>query len=67
MKNRYSYETSTDRYPNGYQPKIEYWTYKMNKAIKNLDPSAIEFASAKLMYFVGRQAQVNERVASVYS
>jgi len=42
-------------YPNGYMPKIEYWQYKMNKAIDNLDQRGIEFASQKLNYFIGRQ------------
>ena len=43
------------RYPNGYLPKIEYWQYKMNKAIDSLDQAGIEFASRKLDYFIGRQ------------
>lgn len=43
------------RYPNGYMPKIEYWQYKMNKAIEQGDARGIAFASDKLVYFVGRQ------------
>ena len=46
------------RYPNGYLPKIEYWQYKMNKAIENGDARGIAFASEKLVYFVGRQQAI---------
>ena len=45
----------TSRYPNGYLPKIEYWQYKMNKAIEQGDARGIAFASDRLVYFVGRQ------------
>ena len=43
------------RYPNGYQPKIDYWQYKMNKAIEAGDARGIAYASDRLVYFVGRQ------------
>jgi len=43
------------RYPNGYQPKIDYWQYKMNKAIEQGDARGIAYASDRLVYFVGRQ------------
>jgi len=42
-------------YPNGYMPKIEYWHYKMNKAIDAGDARGIAYASDRLVYFVGRQ------------
>lgn len=56
-----------NRYPNGYMPKIEYWQYKMNKAINNLDQAGIEFASQKLDYFVGRQNAIDSKVMSCFS
>ena len=43
------------RYPNGYLPKIEYWQYKLDKAIKNNDSYAMGFAYGKLEYFMGKQ------------
>ena len=55
-----------NRYPDGYMPKISYWRYKMNKAIENLDPSAIEFAAQRLQYFVNKQAEVNSRLEQLY-
>ena len=36
-------------------PKIEYWQYKMNKAIEQGDARGIAYASDRLVYFVGRQ------------
>jgi len=47
--------TTTSRYPNGYMPKIDYWQYKMNKAIEQGDARGIAYASDRLVYFVGRQ------------
>jgi len=47
-------------YPNGYMPKIEYWQYKMNKAIEQGDARGIAFASDKLVYFVGRQNGISK-------
>jgi len=48
------------RYPDGYQPKIDYWTYKMNKAIQNGDARGIAYASDRLVYFVGRQNEISK-------
>ena len=56
-----------NRYPNGYIPKIEYWEYKMNKAIKSLDANGIEFAAGKLAYFVERENQRIARLETVFS
>ena len=49
-----------NRYRNGFAEKIGYWSYKMNKAIENLDQEGIEFAAQRLAYFVKRQNQLNE-------
>ena len=43
------------KYPNGYQSKIDYYTYKVNKAIENLDNDSLMFFSDKLNYFIDRQ------------
>jgi len=56
-----------NKYPNGYQPKIEYWQYKANKAVANLDVEAARYALQKLEYFLGRQAEVNERLSNLYN
>ena len=43
------------KYENGYIPKIEYWTDKLNEAIEALDEAGIEKCVSKVSYFVGRQ------------
>jgi hypothetical protein len=45
-------------YENGYLPKIEYWQYKLNKAVEALDTEGVTYAASKLNYFIGRQAEV---------
>jgi len=45
-------------YSNGYIPKIEYWQYKVNKAIQEQDWAGVEYSMKKLSYFVGRQQSV---------
>ena len=56
-----------NKYPNGYQPKIEYWQYKANKAVANLDVAAARYALQKLEYFLARQAEVNARLSNLYN
>tara|TARA_Y100000389_G_scaffold197312_1_gene231692 strand:+ start:279 stop:464 length:186 start_codon:yes stop_codon:yes gene_type:complete len=53
------------RYPNGYTEKIGYYTYKVNKAIEELNPSDLVFYTAKLEYFMNRQLELNERLAEL--
>ena len=53
-------------YENGYAEKIGYWKYKLNKAIEALDAEGIEFASARLAYFVKRQVEVYGRLEQIY-
>jgi len=43
------------KYVDGYFPKIEYWTSKLNEAIASLDEDGIEKCTSKLSYFVGKQ------------
>ena len=46
------------KYENGYLPKIEYWQYKLNKAVEALDTEGVTYAAGKLAYFTKRQAEV---------
>jgi len=62
----YPQKPKSNKYPNGYQPKIDYWQYKANKAINRLDIEGARFALDKLEYFVGRQALVNQRLSNLY-
>ena len=66
IKQGYTAAGRTNRYPNGYEEKIGYWSYKLNKAISNLDVEGIKFAASRLEYFVGRQKEVNERLEQLY-
>ena len=46
------------KYPNGYQPKINYWQEKWQEAImSNNIPAALK-AADKVKYFIGRQQEV---------
>ena len=49
------------KYPNGYQSKIDFYTYKVNKAIENLDYEGLKFYSDKVSYFLRRQAALNRK------
>ena len=44
----------SDRYPNGYAPKIAYWSDKFLNALTQQDK---EYAIQKLSYFLEREAQ----------
>ena len=44
-----------NKYVDGYMPKIDYWQYKLNKAVQALDTEGVEFAASKLAYFIGKQ------------
>jgi hypothetical protein len=60
------YPERKPKYPNGYQPKIDYWQYKANKAINRLDVEGARFALDRLEYFINRQAEVEARMAQLY-
>jgi len=55
-----------NRYPDGYQPKIGYWNYKLNKAIDSLDAEGIKYASERLTYFVYKQQEINNKIEKIY-
>ena len=43
------------RYPEGYLPKIQYWTQRMSEEAVKGNLSGVEFASKKLEYFMEQQ------------
>jgi len=44
-----------NKYPNGYYPKIEYWTGKLIEATKSRNLVEIDKAHRKLDYFIQQQ------------
>jgi len=44
-----------NRYPNGYYPKIEYWTGKLIEATKARNLVEVDKAHQKLDYFIQQQ------------
>ena len=55
--------TKSKKYPNGYIPKIEYWSGKLNYALAMGDQSGVEYANRKLTYFVGKQVKLQKAIA----
>ena len=49
------------KYPQGYLPKIQYWQYKVNKAIQEKDWAGAEYSMKKLSHFVARQYVVENQ------
>lgn len=47
-----------NRYPNGYQPKIDYWQGQYDVAKENGNTSSMLRALDKLTYFVQRQQTI---------
>ena len=43
------------KYPNGYYPKIEYWTGKLIEATKARNLAEVDIAHQKLDYFIQQQ------------
>ena len=43
------------KYPNGYYPKIEYWTSKLIQATKACNIAEVDRAHRKLDYFIQQQ------------
>ena len=52
-------------YPNGYMPKIAYYQAKLSIAINELSIKDIKFYTTKLEYFLGKQVEVNGRLAQL--
>ena len=53
------------RYPNGYQPKIEYYQAKLSIAVANLNLDSIKFYTTKLEYFTNREEARQARLAQL--
>ena len=56
----------SNRYHNGYQPKIEYYQAKIAIATDRLEVENIIFYTGKLKYFLNKQAEQNARLESIY-
>jgi|TARA_B110000483_G_C18177178_1_gene535462 hypothetical protein len=52
-------------YPNGYMPKIAYYQAKLSIAVNKLSIKDIKFYTTKLEYFLGKQVEVNGRLAQL--
>ena len=52
---------TTERYPKGYQEKIDWYTYKVNKSISQGDSKGLLFYAEKLSYFMQRQRELNRK------
>ena len=48
------------KYPNGYQPKIDFYTYKIENNSADLDCKSFSFYSKKRSYFLQKQKQTLE-------
>ena len=46
-----------NRYPDGYLPKIQYWSNTMQEAIGRKDLVQMDRASEKLAYFIKREKE----------
>ena len=44
-----------NKYPNGYIPKIQFWSKRLNQALAFNDTEGIEYATRKMNYFINRQ------------
>jgi len=44
-----------NKYPNGYIPKIQYWSGKLNQALAFGTSDEVEYATRKMNYFINRQ------------
>ena len=53
----YNAEPRSNRYPNGYMPKIEYYQAQLSIAVDSLDLDQIKYFTSKLEWFINRQAQ----------
>jgi hypothetical protein len=56
------------KYENGYMPKIEYWTSKLNAEVMNTkvpDIQEIKKCLSKLEYFTQRQMSIGNTIAGV--
>ncbi len=50
-----------NKHPHGFLPKISYWMGKWEEAAKVRDEESMKNAEKKLMYFFGRQLDLNKK------
>lgn len=55
----------SNKYPNGYWPKIDYWLTKLSQYRVEQDPIKINLALTKLKYFMGREMNKSNTIAGV--
>ena len=48
------------QYVNGYEAKINYWSYKVNCAIEVGNWEKLEYANKRLVYFLQRQEELRK-------
>ena len=63
---RDEYSPRANRYPNGYQPKIDYYQAKIANACDRLEVANIIFFAGKLEYFLKKQAEQTARLEKLY-
>ena len=56
----YNAEPKSNRYPNGYMPKIEYYQDQRSMAVDSLDLDQIKYFTTKLEWFMDRQANITK-------
>ena len=56
----YNAEQKSNRYPNGYMPKIEYYQAQLSMAVDSLDLDQIKYFTTKLEWFMNRQANITK-------
>mgnify|MGYP001175705691 FL=1 len=54
-------KTYDGKYPHGFLPKISYWMGKWEEAAEVRDEESMKTAEKKLMYFFGRQLDLNNK------
>jgi hypothetical protein len=54
-------DTPNQRNPHGYLPKISYWTKEWESHMEDLNEEGMKRAEEKLMYFFGRQLDLNKK------
>ena len=56
----YNAEPKSNRYPNGYMPKIQYYQAQLSMAVDSLDLDQIKYFTTKLEWFMDRQANITK-------
>lgn len=54
-------DTPNRKYPDGYLPKISYWMKEWESHSEDLNEEGMKKAEEKLMYFFGRQLDLNKK------